>query len=594
MFCNQCKEELKDGAKFCPKCGLAVEEDLQEEAAVSNKKKIGMAAGIIFGILAVAAIVIVVLINGAKNDNLNRKEKEAEAKKENVKEEALEDEYMKEEVLEGEYIFPNSDKEYLTDAQVAPLTEEELGYARNEIMARRGRIYKGGQYEIYFSKKNWYKGTKDAKAFDANYENELNDIEKANVELLLKYERRLQAERIAGEYYASILEEYQNAEAEGYRNMEKYPHVNPLLFDYMGKQPIYYTLVDLCGDGIPELFIGQLNEELDPGYAILGMYGWSNGRTRTFSINRGGTSELVDSILGERNRYYICENLMVKNVGSGGAGYSGTIFYQMKENTAELYYVEGITQDMDKYYKSSVGVTEQPVSKDEYDSISNKYPVKEDMQWYRVAEFEQDEQEVKKSASSPEECYDDIIQQYRDNKGLLQTGGDEDFTVKYPNVNWNVFSNDGMIPDGLSYAMIDIDNNGTAELFIADVPDNAPEQYVVYGIFTCVDGKPAELFGNSDMGGLANFFVCDNGNVLKVENQADSAWLGNHYYRLKHGTADMEYVDGVWAFTGSSMGTMYERGEEFLADDSEEISKEECQKITEQNILKTDIAWEKI
>ena len=56
----------------------------------------------------------------------------------------------------------------------------------------------------------------------------------------------------------------------------------------------------------------------------------------------------------------------------------------------------------------------------------------------------------------------------------------------------------------------------------------------------------------------------------------------------------MEYVDGVWAFTGSSMGTMYERGEEFLADDSEEISKEECQKITEQNILKTDIAWEKI
>ncbi len=55
--------------------------------------------------------------------------------------------------------------------------------------------------------------------------------------------------------------------------------------------------------------------------------------------------------------------------------------------------------------------------------------------------------------------------------------------------------------------MIDLDNNGIAELFIADVSDNAPEQYVVYGIFTCVDGKPAELFGNSDMGGLANWKV---------------------------------------------------------------------------------------
>ncbi len=378
MFCYQCGEELKDGAKYCPKCGLAVEEDVQEETAAPNKKKIKIAVGMILGIMAAAAIVIVVLVNRAKDDNLDIKEKKPETKKENVKEDAPED----------EYIFPDSDKEYLTDAQVAPLTEEELGYARNEIMARLGRIYKGGQYEIYFSKKSWYKGTKDADTFDANYENELNDIEKANVELILKYERRLQTNRAAGEYYASILEEYQNAEAEGYRNMEKYPRVNPLLFDYMGERPIYYTLVDLCGDGIPELFIGQLSDELDPGYVILGMYGWSNGKTRTFSVNRGDTSELVDSILGERDRYYICENLMVKNVGNGGAGYSGTVFYQMKENTAELYYVEEITQDMDKYYKSSDGVTKQPVSKDEYDSINNKYSVKDNMQWYRVAEFE--------------------------------------------------------------------------------------------------------------------------------------------------------------------------------------------------------------
>ncbi len=179
-------------------------------------------------------------------------------------------------------------------------------------------------------------------------------------------------------------------------------------------------------------------------------------------------------------------------------------------------------------------------------------------------------------------------------KGCSRQAGTQIFTDKYPNVNWNAFNNDGMIPDGLSYAMIDLDNNGIAELFIADVPDNAPEQYVVYGIFTCVDGKPAELFGNSDMGGLANYFVCENGNILKVETPADSTWFGNHYYRFKPGTADMEYMDGVWVYTGSAMGVMYERGEEFMAEDSEEISREECKKITEQNALKKDIAWEKI
>ena len=50
----------------------------------------------------------------------------------------------------------------------------------------------------------------------------------------------------------------------------------------------------------------------------------------------------------------------------------------------------------------------------------------------------------------------------------------------------------------------------------------------------------------------------------------------------------------VWVYTGSAMGVMYERGEEFMAEDSEEISREECKKITEQNALKKDIAWEKI
>ena len=88
----------------------------------------------------------------------------------------------------GDYIFPNSDKEYLTDADVSGLSKEQLRIARNEIMARHGRIFDSQDLKDYFGSKSWYNGTISPSDFDANMNSRLNAVELANVEMIKKYE----------------------------------------------------------------------------------------------------------------------------------------------------------------------------------------------------------------------------------------------------------------------------------------------------------------------------------------------------------------------------------------------------------------------
>lgn len=83
-----------------------------------------------------------------------------------------------------EYIFPESSTGFLTDAQVAALTPEELRIARNEIYARHGYIFNKEDLKNYFESKSWYSGTRTEMVSDT----ELNEFELANRDLIAKYE----------------------------------------------------------------------------------------------------------------------------------------------------------------------------------------------------------------------------------------------------------------------------------------------------------------------------------------------------------------------------------------------------------------------
>ena len=67
--------------------------------------------------------------------------------------------------------------------------EREIRYAINEIYARKGYDFTGTSYERYFAEKDWYHPIVGKQVT----EEELNSYEKANIDLLVKIEKEVQA-----------------------------------------------------------------------------------------------------------------------------------------------------------------------------------------------------------------------------------------------------------------------------------------------------------------------------------------------------------------------------------------------------------------
>lgn len=92
------------------------------------------------------------------------------------------------EVSDSDYIFPNSDTKRLTDDEVSGKSKAELRIGRNEIMARHGRIFDSEDLKEHFESKSWYNGTVSPEEFDKNMDSRLNEVERANIEMIKKYE----------------------------------------------------------------------------------------------------------------------------------------------------------------------------------------------------------------------------------------------------------------------------------------------------------------------------------------------------------------------------------------------------------------------
>ena len=89
---------------------------------------------------------------------------------------------------EQEYILPGSNTAYLTEADLAGLTKEELRLARNELYARHGRKFKDESLNQYFSAKSWYHPSIEPDQFN---ESVFNEYEIANRKLIADYEKKM-------------------------------------------------------------------------------------------------------------------------------------------------------------------------------------------------------------------------------------------------------------------------------------------------------------------------------------------------------------------------------------------------------------------
>ena len=88
----------------------------------------------------------------------------------------------------GGFILPDSDSRYYSAEEISGLTKEELRIARNEIYARRGRIFSDSGLRTYFEGKDWYHGSIEAGRFS---DDQLNDFEKKNRDLIKAREEQL-------------------------------------------------------------------------------------------------------------------------------------------------------------------------------------------------------------------------------------------------------------------------------------------------------------------------------------------------------------------------------------------------------------------
>ncbi|MDF2879125.1 MAG: hypothetical protein K0S30_2221 [Clostridia bacterium] len=82
------------------------------------------------------------------------------------------------------FIFANSDKLKLEEEDIYSLETKQLKFARNEIYARKGHIFKEDQYKAYFEAKAWYKPLRSV------FYESLNNVEKYNIGLIQFYELR--------------------------------------------------------------------------------------------------------------------------------------------------------------------------------------------------------------------------------------------------------------------------------------------------------------------------------------------------------------------------------------------------------------------
>ncbi|MCR5509770.1 MAG: YARHG domain-containing protein [Lachnospiraceae bacterium] len=86
-------------------------------------------------------------------------------------------------------LIPDSDSRYLTEDDLKGFTSEELRIARNEIYARHGRKFNDSKLQEHFNSMDWYFPTTEAGDFD---ESILNDYEIKNLDLIAKYEKKVQ------------------------------------------------------------------------------------------------------------------------------------------------------------------------------------------------------------------------------------------------------------------------------------------------------------------------------------------------------------------------------------------------------------------
>jgi len=84
------------------------------------------------------------------------------------------------------YVLKDSDTHVYTESELSKLTKDQLMYARNEIFARHGYIFKSSKLSSYFNGLSWYNPTTAAADFSYSV---FNSTEVKNISTIKKVEK---------------------------------------------------------------------------------------------------------------------------------------------------------------------------------------------------------------------------------------------------------------------------------------------------------------------------------------------------------------------------------------------------------------------
>lgn len=375
-------------------------------------------------------------------------------------------------------------------------------------------------------------------------------------------------------YYREILDEYRQAEAEGYTGpASRYKYVIEELFDYNYEttwftydgEPLYYAIVDISNDGYPELFLSLKNSPTDRGQ-IIDLYGYGeNGPERiTFE---------PDDIWGwAYGGFDICKNGVLDRVGrSGGASAVGNYYYRLPKNSTAAQFIDGIFHDGSFQCQRLTAPDGKGynITDEEYLSIQrDRYPVitdtDPDIEWIRMGESENSTSGGSTGTSADEtvvkDYYGDFLRFYKEQ----EAAGFPTTEVELINqifMDRSYFKN-GYAASGteLYYAAVDLAEDGVPEIFISDQNGTI---YGVYGVLDHTEGQIIPLiygiYGSGVyLGDRLRCEICDN-NLLKVTCSGAASNM-IVYYQANPGGGSLECTEGILQ-DGEDYWFGYETGE---------------------------------
>ena len=161
----------------------------KETITVPKKKKHGFRNFVI--IVGIAIIVYSKFISNPSENVVSEGNMQGQTQEDTVIEtEAIDERQLLLSQIEyaEQYVLPLSNVMYLERSDLEGLSAEELRIARNEIYARRGRIFGDKGLNEYFNGCEWYIGTISADEF---VDSIFNEYEIANRDLIKAYEHEL-------------------------------------------------------------------------------------------------------------------------------------------------------------------------------------------------------------------------------------------------------------------------------------------------------------------------------------------------------------------------------------------------------------------